>query len=88
MQHIVWHRVTYQALLSLLLQVYAVGDNPAADVRGANLAGPPWVSVLVRCDICTLTVLKHCDSKSLKPKTHQTSHYGLLALYKFICMIL
>jgi hypothetical protein len=27
--------------------VYAVGDNPAADVRGANAAGSPWVSVLV-----------------------------------------
>lgn len=27
--------------------IYAVGDNPAADVRGANAAGPPWVSVLV-----------------------------------------
>lgn len=28
--------------------IYAVGDNPAADVRGANQAGGPWVSVLVR----------------------------------------
>lgn len=28
--------------------IYAVGDNPAADVRGSNLAGPPWVSCLVR----------------------------------------
>lgn len=27
--------------------IYAVGDNPAADVRGANAAGSPWVSVLV-----------------------------------------
>lgn len=27
--------------------IYAVGDNPAADVRGANAAGAPWVSVLV-----------------------------------------
>ena len=30
------------------MQVFAVGDNPAADVRGANRAGPPWVSCLVR----------------------------------------
>ena len=28
--------------------IFAVGDNPAADVRGANAAGPPWVSCLVR----------------------------------------
>ncbi len=28
-----------------------VGDNPAADVRGANRAGPPWVSVLVRTGV-------------------------------------
>eukprot|EP00955_Chlamydomonas_euryale_P022865 241654-Chlamydomonas_euryale.AAC.1 len=28
--------------------IYAVGDNPAADVRGANAAGSPWVSVLVQ----------------------------------------
>lgn len=27
--------------------IYAVGDNPAADVAGANSAGAPWVSVLV-----------------------------------------
>ncbi len=32
--------------------IFAVGDNPAADVRGANLAGPPWVSVLVRTGGC------------------------------------
>jgi hypothetical protein len=31
--------------------IYAVGDNPAADVRGANTAGPPWVSVLVRTGV-------------------------------------
>lgn len=31
--------------------VFAVGDNPAADVRGANRAGPPWVSVLVRTGV-------------------------------------
>lgn len=31
--------------------IYAVGDNPAADVRGAVQAGPPWVSVLVRTGV-------------------------------------
>jgi HAD superfamily hydrolase (TIGR01456 family) len=31
--------------------VYMVGDNPAADVRGANAAGAPWVSVLVRSGV-------------------------------------
>ncbi|GIL56053.1 hypothetical protein Vafri_11504 [Volvox africanus] len=31
--------------------IYAVGDNPAADVRGANQAGSPWVSVLVRTGV-------------------------------------
>lgn len=24
-----------------------IGDNPAADVRGANSAGDPWRSILV-----------------------------------------
>mmetsp|Transcript_225 Transcript_225/g.710 ORF Transcript_225/g.710 Transcript_225/m.710 type:complete len:205 (+) Transcript_225:458-1072(+) len=28
--------------------IYAIGDNPEADVRGANAAGGKWVSVLVR----------------------------------------
>lgn len=31
--------------------IYAVGDNPAADIRGANTAGAPWVSVLVRTGV-------------------------------------
>lgn len=31
--------------------IFAIGDNPAADVCGANLAGPPWVSVLVRTGV-------------------------------------
>ncbi|KXZ41884.1 hypothetical protein GPECTOR_252g631 [Gonium pectorale] len=31
--------------------IYAIGDNPAADVRGANAAGAPWVSVLVRTGV-------------------------------------
>lgn len=31
--------------------IFAVGDNPAADVRGANSAGHPWVSVLVRTGV-------------------------------------
>lgn len=31
--------------------VFAVGDNPASDIRGANRAGPPWVSVLVRTGV-------------------------------------
>jgi HAD superfamily hydrolase (TIGR01456 family) len=29
-------------------QIVMVGDNPAADIRGANSAGTPWTSVLVR----------------------------------------
>jgi ribonucleotide monophosphatase NagD (HAD superfamily) len=28
--------------------VYCVGDNPTSDVRGANNAGPPFTSILVR----------------------------------------
>lgn len=28
--------------------IYAIGDNPASDVRGANAQAPPWASVLVR----------------------------------------
>jgi ribonucleotide monophosphatase NagD (HAD superfamily) len=34
-----------------LSAIFAIGDNPAADVRGANAAGPPWVSVLVRTGV-------------------------------------
>lgn len=28
-----------------------MGDNPASDVRGANAAGPPWVSMLVKTGV-------------------------------------
>lgn len=31
--------------------IFAVGDNPDADVAGANAAGAPWVSVLVRTGV-------------------------------------
>eukprot|EP00879_Flechtneria_rotunda_P010290 GHRR01010758.1.p1 GENE.GHRR01010758.1~~GHRR01010758.1.p1 ORF type:complete len:345 (+),score=111.87 GHRR01010758.1:1674-2708(+) len=35
----------------MLSAIYMVGDNPAADIRGANRAGHPWVSVLVRTGV-------------------------------------
>ena len=28
--------------------IYAIGDNPRSDIAGANAAGPPWTSILVR----------------------------------------
>lgn len=31
--------------------IYMVGDNPTSDIRGANRAGGPWQSVLVRTGI-------------------------------------
>lgn len=31
--------------------IFMVGDNPAADIRGANRAGAPWVPVLVRTGV-------------------------------------
>ena len=31
--------------------LFMTGDNPRADIRGANAAGPPWRSVLVRSGI-------------------------------------
>lgn len=31
--------------------IFMVGDNPASDVRGATLAGPPWRSCLVRTGV-------------------------------------
>ena len=31
--------------------IYMVGDNPAADVRGARNAGKPWIPVLVRTGV-------------------------------------
>ncbi|WIA28754.1 hypothetical protein OEZ86_011287 [Tetradesmus obliquus] len=38
---------------TIFSSIFAVGDNPAADVRGANQAGAPWVSVLVRSGVFT-----------------------------------
>jgi HAD superfamily hydrolase (TIGR01456 family) len=31
--------------------IFMVGDNPAADIRGANAAGGPWKSLLVRTGV-------------------------------------
>ena len=31
--------------------IFHVGDNPSADIRGANQAGPPWHSVLVHTGV-------------------------------------
>lgn len=31
--------------------IYAVGDNPKADIAGARNQGPPWVPVLVRTGV-------------------------------------
>lgn len=52
------HRPTYNAAVQKLnaqvptagtLQtVYAVGDNPQSDIRGARSMGESWVSLLVR----------------------------------------
>ncbi|CAM9788804.1 unnamed protein product [Heterosigma akashiwo] len=53
------HAVTYECAEALLTEqalrttgrplrkIYAVGDNPASDVAGANAAGAHWTSVLV-----------------------------------------
>ena len=40
-----------QMLLPPFSSIYAVGDNSAADVQGANAAGHPWVSILVRTGV-------------------------------------
>jgi HAD superfamily hydrolase (TIGR01456 family) len=32
-------------------RIYMIGDNPSADIRGANDAGHPWRSVLVRTGV-------------------------------------
>lgn len=32
-------------------RIFMVGDNPQADIRGANNAGDPWRSVLVRTGV-------------------------------------
>lgn len=34
-------------------QLFMIGDNPAADVQGANAAGQPWHSILVRTGVFT-----------------------------------
>lgn len=48
--------------------IYAVGDNPASDVRGANQRGGPWRSVLVRTGNFSLT-----DSPDSLPETDRPS---------------
>ncbi len=35
------------AVNSSLSNIYMIGDNPHADIRGANLAGDPWRSILL-----------------------------------------
>ncbi|GIM10255.1 hypothetical protein Vretimale_14057 [Volvox reticuliferus] len=62
--------------------IYAVGDNPAADVRGANQAGNPWVSVLVRtgvfqgpgtnCDVDTARVAVDDVAAAVDAALHHT----------------
>lgn len=29
-------------------RIYAIGDNPKSDIRGANNAGDHWISILVQ----------------------------------------
>lgn len=39
------------AMATPITQFYGIGDNPKADIRGANNAGPHWSSVLVRTGV-------------------------------------
>jgi len=41
-----WLQLTWR-WLAVPARIYMIGDNPAADVRGANSAGDPWRSILV-----------------------------------------
>lgn len=34
-----------------LNKIFMIGDNPSGDVRGANMAGRPWISSLVRTGV-------------------------------------
>ncbi|KAF5834329.1 HAD-like domain-containing protein [Dunaliella salina] len=38
-------------LAAVFSGIYCVGDNPCADIRGANRAGPPFTSVLVKTGV-------------------------------------
>ena len=40
--------------------VYGIGDNPKSDIRGANSAGGPWHSVLVRTGVFSSTKHQVC----------------------------
>ncbi|RKP05016.1 HAD-like domain-containing protein, partial [Thamnocephalis sphaerospora] len=51
------------------LQVYAVGDNPAADIAGAN--GYGWTSILVRTG-----VFQGRDNDQKYPAAHVADHVG------------
>lgn len=46
-----WRAKCGQGTTEPLTSVYMVGDNPKADVRGANAAGSPWRSVLVETGV-------------------------------------
>ena len=55
--------------------IYAVGDNPAADVRGANAAGAPWVSVLVKTGVAD----RDCSVDSAQASTPALPAHALYA---------
>eukprot|EP00803_Ostreobium_quekettii_P010448 evm.model.scf_1116.2 EVM.evm.TU.scf_1116.2 scf_1116:15222-17869(-) len=50
-EEVLEHQAAELRLPRPIRTIYAVGDNPASDVRGANMAGGPWVSVLVRTGV-------------------------------------
>ena len=45
------HKISSSNVSDVFSTIYMVGDNPAADVRGARNAGPPWTSILVKTGV-------------------------------------
>lgn len=50
-----------------------IGDNPHSDIHGANDAGSPWVSVLVRTGVFQG---KHGDNSEHHPAKIVVAHVG------------
>ena len=47
------------------MRIFAVGDNPRSDVRGANGAGDHWTSVLVRTGVYDGGALRESDTPDM-----------------------
>lgn len=67
---------------SPLRRIYMVGDNPKADIRGANTAGDPWRSVLVE------TGVFRGAAGGLANDPHDPAHFVRKSVHEAVDLIL